>query len=83
MAGDYISREAVIKLIVRNYECPDICTADINRIPASAVEPVVHCGECQGWEPGKRVLHKCDLCRMFGFGPGDYCSLGHGKDGAE
>lgn len=41
----------------------------------------VRCGECQGWEPGKRKIHKCDLCRMFGFGPGDYCSLGHRKDG--
>jgi len=51
-------------------------------VQAPTVDAVpVRCGECQGWEPVKRKIHKCDLCRMFGFGPGDYCSLGHRKDG--
>lgn len=34
---EYIEREAVIDLITRRYECPEICTAEINSIPAADV----------------------------------------------
>ena len=39
---EYIEREAVIDLITRRYENPEICTQEINGIPAADVAPVVH-----------------------------------------
>ena len=38
----YIKREAVIDLITRRYENPEICTQEINSIPAADVAPLVH-----------------------------------------
>lgn len=40
---EYIEREAVIDLITRRYENPEICTQEINSIPAADVVPVVRC----------------------------------------
>lgn len=40
--GEYIPREAVIDLITRRYENPEICTQEINQIPSADVAPVVH-----------------------------------------
>ena len=39
---EYLKREAVIDLITRRYENPEICTQEINSIPAADVAPVVH-----------------------------------------
>lgn len=39
---DYIERDAVVDLITRRYENPEICTQEINSIPAADVAPVVH-----------------------------------------
>ena len=39
---EYIKRKAVIDLITRRYENPEICTQEINSIPAADVSPVVH-----------------------------------------
>lgn len=39
---EYIDREAVIDLITRRYENPEICTQEINSIPAADVAPLVH-----------------------------------------
>ena len=39
---EYIKRKAVINLITRRYENPEICTQEINSIPAADVAPVVH-----------------------------------------
>ena len=39
---EYIERGAVIDLITRRYENPEICTQEINSIPAADVAPVVH-----------------------------------------
>lgn len=39
---EYISREAVIDLITRRYENPEICAQEINNIPSADVAPVVH-----------------------------------------
>ena len=39
---EYIEQEAVIDLITRRYENPEICTQEINSIPAADVAPVVH-----------------------------------------
>lgn len=40
--AEYIKRKAVIDLITRRYENPEICTQEINSIPAADVAPVVH-----------------------------------------
>lgn len=40
--AEYIEREAVIDLITCRYENPEICTQEINSIPAADVVPVVH-----------------------------------------
>lgn len=40
--AEYIEREAIIKLITSRYENPELCTQEINSIPASDVAPVVH-----------------------------------------
>ena len=39
---EFINRKAVIDLITRRYENPEICTKEINSIPAADVAPVVH-----------------------------------------
>lgn len=60
---EYIKRKAVIDLITRRYENPEICTQEINSIPAADVAPVVHghkvddggfyarCSQCDGVLP--------------------------------
>lgn len=40
--AEYLKREAVIDLITRRYENPEICAQEINSIPAADVAPVVH-----------------------------------------
>ena len=39
---EYIERAAVIDLITRRYEQPELCTYEINSIPAADVAPVRH-----------------------------------------
>lgn len=39
---EYLKREAVIDLITRRYENPEICTQEINSIPGADVAQVVH-----------------------------------------
>lgn len=39
---DYIERAAVIDLITRRYELPELCTHEINNIPAADVAEVRH-----------------------------------------
>ena len=52
---EYIERAAVIDLITRRYEQPELCTYEINSIPAADVAEVVH-GK---WEPGNPI---CPVC---------------------
>lgn len=40
--AEYVKRDAVVDLITRRYENPEICTQEINSIPAADVAPVVH-----------------------------------------
>lgn len=60
---EYIEKAAIIDLITRRYEQPELCTYEINSIPAADVAPVRHgrwielsraskCSEC-GFETGK------------------------------
>lgn len=44
---EYIERAVVIDLITRRYENPEICTQEINSIPAADVAPVVWCKDCK------------------------------------
>ena len=39
---EFIKRKAVIDLITRRYENPEICTKEISSIPAADVAPVQH-----------------------------------------
>lgn len=51
--SDLIRREDVVKLILARYENPEICEAEINRIPTVDVVPVIHCKECRYWKDRK------------------------------
>ena len=86
--AEFIKREAVIDLITRRYENPEICTQEINSIPAADVAPVVRCKGCKykGWvqEPchGKSI----DYCRVWDCTlrnlESTFCSYGEPKEGA-
>lgn len=51
---EYIERKAVIDLITRRYENSEICTQEINSIPAADVATVVH-----GWWNADET---CSVC---------------------
>lgn len=75
---EYIERAAVIDLITRRYEQPELCTYEINSIPAAAVVEVVRCWECIycSWQ-GDNLVH-CDNFERDMM-PDDYCSVGERK----
>lgn len=91
--AEYIEREAVIDLITCRYENPEICTQEINSIPAADVVPVVHgrwihsrYEDCS--EQFERV--KCSQCNheayamAFYVRGGNYCpNCGAKMDGGE
>ena len=56
--AECIEREAVIDLITRRYENPEICTQEINSIPAADVAPVVHAR----WVDAGRGIKACSNC---------------------
>lgn len=77
--AEYIKREAVIDLITRRYEAPEICTQEINSISAADVAPVVRgrwvsvagkrdriCSRCLRNEPYKNAD---DDAEVFEFCP--------------
>lgn len=72
---EYIEREAVIDLITRRYENPEICMHEINSIPAADVAPMVHarwiedgsgiiiCPKCnRGYNLVPQFTHYCPSC---------------------
>ena len=85
--AEYIKREAVIDLITRRYENPEICTQEINSIPVADVAPVVH----GRWESvvgsnGKEYM-VCTCCRVsqdltgvFTYCPNCGCRMDGGDD---
>ena len=86
---EYIKREAVIDLITRRYENPEICTQEINSIPAADVAPVVRCEDCKHlcvWNR-KDIYAFCPKTSIV-FLPFDkdtrtfFCSCGERKDEA-
>lgn len=85
---EYIEREAVIDLITRRYENPEICTQEINSIPAADVATVMH----GRWiHDGCRVKGGIDWCHCSECGKSnDFCArtnycpkCGAKMDGAE
>ena len=77
--AEYIERDAVIDLITHRYENPEICTQEINSIPAADVAPVAHgrwvsvagkrdriCSRCLHNEPYKNAD---DDAKVFEFCP--------------
>ena len=82
--ADYIERDAVVDLITRRYENPEICTQEINSIPAADVAPVVH-GRWERepasywrWTPSgavavTRTTYRCGLCGRGTAVKSNYC----------
>ena len=89
--AEYIKREAVIDLITRRYENPEICTQEINGIPAADVAPVVRCMDCKHYHNhpnGLCYLHTEPKENKRGYSgepvcvePDDFCSYGEPKEG--
>ena len=89
--ADYLEREAVIDLITRRYENPEICTQEINSIPAADVAPVVRCKGCKHYRNhpnGLCYLHTEPKANAHGYSgdavcvePDDFCSYGEPKEG--
>ena len=78
--AEFIKREAVIDLITRRYENPEICTQEINSIPAADVAPVVRCKDCKhSWEDIGGLCCSHGACVDLTV-PGDfYCAYGERK----
>ena len=74
---EYLKREAVLDLITRRYENPEICTQEINSIPAADVAPVVRCKDCKhSWEDIGGLCCSHGACVDLTV-PGDfYCAYG-------
>ena len=75
---EYIKREAVIDLITRRYENPEICTQEINSIPAADVAPVVRCKDCKHLVAVNVNGKGISTCRVSGMkvAPDEFCSRG-------
>ena len=73
---EYIKRKAVIDLITRRYEKPEICTQEINSIPAADVAPVVRCKDC-------KHRYSDSWCEYVDDDDNFYCARGERKDGAD
>lgn len=82
--AEFIKREAVIDLITRRYENPEICTQEINSIPAADVAPVTRCKDCEhlvnATVNGNGFLI-CDISDME-TAPDDFCSHGDRREEA-
>ena len=80
---EYIERAAVIDLITRRYELPELCTHEINSIPAADVAPVRH----GRWKNGGNGLYDtCTACgkEIYLAIPMNYCpECGALMDGKE
>lgn len=84
--AEYIEREAVIDLITRRYENPEICTQEINSIPAANVAPVVH-GRWISFLGGDHIMperyYRCSRCGRVESRRQPYCHCGAKMDGGD
>lgn len=76
--AEFIKREAVIDLITRRYENPEICTKEINSIPAADVAPVVRCKDCKHLAAVNVNGKGIPTCRVSGMevAPDEFCRRG-------
>lgn len=77
--AEYIEREAVIDLIARRYENPEICTQEINSIPAADVAPVVHARWITRSDKGIMSMthpYMCSRCWRVEMDKEPYCNCG-------
>lgn len=80
---EYVKRKAVIDLITRRYENPEICTQEINGIPTANVAPVTRCKDCKylvNATVNANGFLICDVNDME-IAPDDFCSYGEPKEG--
>lgn len=81
---EYIERAVVIDLITRRYENPEICTQEINSIPAANVAPVVH-GRWISFLGGDHIMperyYRCSRCGRVESRRQPYCHCGAKMDG--
>ena len=65
---EYIERAAVIDLITRRYELPELCTHEINSIPAADVALVRHARwiKHEGYD-------ECEACHAKSIYGSNYC----------
>ena len=82
--AEYIKRKTVIDLITRRYENPEICTQEINSIPAADVAPVVH-GRWISFLGGDHIMperyYRCSRCGRVESRRQPYCHCGAKMDG--
>lgn len=85
---DYIERAAVIDLITRRYELPELCTHEINSIPSADVVEVVRCRDCKWFNHYTMECESDDVATdheggasfSINFGPDDFCPYGQRKE---
>ena len=66
---EYIKRSAVVDLITARYENPEICTQEINSIPAADVAPVRNAR----WKRYGKNLGECSECGEIVSVRSNYC----------
>lgn len=80
---EYIKRKTVIDLITRRYENPEICTQEINSIPAADVAPVVY-GRWISFLGGDHIMperyYRCSRCGRVESRRQPYCHCGAKMD---
>ena len=83
---EYIKRKTVIDLITRRYENPEICTQEINSIPAADVAPVVY-GRWISFLGGDHIMperyYRCSRCGRVESRRQPYCHCGAKMDGGD
>lgn len=83
---EYIKRKTVIDLITRRYENPEICTQEINSIPAADVAPVVYGRWVTHYRSGTPVAegYVSTCCDMWNNRKSPYCpNCGARMDGGD
>lgn len=81
---EYIEREAVIDLITRRYENPEICTQEINSIPVANVAPVTRCKDCaNSYEDAFGHVCTYGICIDCTVPDDFYCASSKPKEDAE
>lgn len=81
---EYIKRKTAIDLITRRYENPEICTQEINSIPAANVAPVTRCKDCaNSYEDAFGRLYAYGICADRTVPDDFYCASSKPKEGAE